>query len=166
MALTHSRLSTPIGALLLVDDDGVPVIAEFAGCEDRVAGQLRRRHGGARPAGGRPPVAVAAAFEAYFGGEPAALDALPAAPRGTAFQAEVWEALRRIPAGTTRTYGQLAAEIGRPEAPRAVGHANGQNPLAVLIPCHRLVGSDGTLTGYAGGLERKAWLLRHEGARP
>lgn len=162
MALTHSRLSTPIGDLLLVDDDGVPVIAEFEGCEDRVAGHLRRRHGGARPTAGPVPSAVATAFEAYFGGEPAALHALPAAPRGTAFQSEVWKALRRIPSGETRTYGQLAATIGRADAPRAVGHANGQNPLAVLVPCHRLVGADGTLTGYAGGLDRKAWLLNHE----
>ncbi|MEQ9639213.1 MAG: methylated-DNA--[protein]-cysteine S-methyltransferase [Alphaproteobacteria bacterium] len=166
MALTCSRLSTPIGDLLLVDDDGVPVIAEFEGCEDRVAGHLRRHHGNARPSTGPVPPAVAGAFAAYFAGDPAALDALPAAPRGTDFQVRIWDALRRIAPGHTKTYGQVASEIGRPKAPRAVGHANGQNPLAILVPCHRLVGSDGTLTGYAGGLERKAWLLRHEAGGP
>ena len=86
-------------------------------------------------------------------------------PGGTPFQQTVWSALREIPVGTTRTYAQLAASIGRPSAPRAVGLANGQNPVSIVIPCHRLIGSSGALTGYAGGLERKRWLLRHEGAR-
>ena len=83
---------------------------------------------------------------------------------GTAFQKAVWAALRAIPAGETRSYSQLAAAIGSPKAVRAAGLANGQNPIAVVVPCHRVIGANGTLTGYAGGLERKRWLLAHEGA--
>jgi methylated-DNA-[protein]-cysteine S-methyltransferase len=82
---------------------------------------------------------------------------------GTDFQRTVWKALRAIPAGETRTYGQLAAAIGSPRAVRAAGLANGQNPVAVIVPCHRVIGANGTLTGYAGGLARKRWLLAHEG---
>ncbi len=103
--------------------------------------------------------------EAYLAGDLHALDEITVNPGGTEFQQTVWSALREIPAGTTRTYAQLAASIGRPSAWRAVGLANGRNPVAIVIPCHRLVGSNGTLTGYAGGLERKRWLLHHEGAR-
>ncbi len=83
---------------------------------------------------------------------------------GTEFQRRVWAELRAIPPGSTRTYGELAARLGGPNASRAVGLANSQNPLSIVVPCHRLVGSDGSLTGYAGGLARKQWLLRHEGA--
>ena len=85
--------------------------------------------------------------------------------RGTPFQRAVWAALRRIPAGETLSYGQLAAQIGKPKAVRAVGLANGSNPVGVVVPCHRVIGADGSLTGYGGGLPRKLWLLEHEGAR-
>lgn len=98
---------------------------------------------------------------AYFAGERAVFD-LPLAPAGTAFQLRVWQALRDIPAGETRSYGEIAAGIGRPSASRAVGAANGANPIGIIVPCHRVVGADGTLTGYAGGLDRKRWLLAHE----
>jgi methylated-DNA-[protein]-cysteine S-methyltransferase len=101
---------------------------------------------------------------AYFDGDVRALDALPVKTQGTAFQSEVWAALRAIPVGQTRSYGQLAAAIGRPSAVRAVGLANGSNPVGVIVPCHRVIGANGTLTGYAGGLERKRWLLAHEAA--
>jgi methylated-DNA-[protein]-cysteine S-methyltransferase len=87
-------------------------------------------------------------------------------PGGTAFQRGVWTALRRVPAGTTVTYAQLARTVGRPAASRAVGAANGRNPVSIVIPCHRMIGSDGSLVGYGGGLPRKHWLLRHEGAIP
>ena len=90
--------------------------------------------------------------------------AIPVDPGGTPFQARVWRALRRIPAGTTRSYGQIARKLGQPTALRAVGHANGRNPISIVVPCHRLVGADGSLTGYGGGLARKRWLLEHEGA--
>ncbi|MCB1636104.1 MAG: methylated-DNA--[protein]-cysteine S-methyltransferase, partial [Xanthomonadales bacterium] len=95
---------------------------------------------------------------------PDALDALPVRTAGTAFQREVWSALRQIPRGETRSYAQLATTIGRPSAVRAVAAANGANPISLIVPCHRVIGSDGSLTGYAGGLARKGWLLRHEAA--
>lgn len=97
----------------------------------------------------------------YFAGERTVFD-LPLAPRGTEFQRRVWSALLEIPAGATCFYGEIAARVGRPSASRAVGAANGQNPLVVVVPCHRVVGANGTLTGYGGGLDRKRWLLEHE----
>ena len=99
---------------------------------------------------------------AYFEGEITAIDKLPTATNGTGFQREVWAELRRIPPATTISYGQLAERIGRPKAVRAVGMANGSNPVGVVVPCHRVIGSNGKLTGYGGGLHRKEWLLRHE----
>lgn len=87
---------------------------------------------------------------------------LPLAPRGTPFQLAVWDALTRIPPGETRSYGDVAAAVGQPSASRAVGMANGRNPIAIVVPCHRVVGANGTLTGYGGGLDRKRWLLEHE----
>ncbi|WP_110649793.1 methylated-DNA--[protein]-cysteine S-methyltransferase [Salinicola peritrichatus] len=101
-------------------------------------------------------------LHAYFQGCLSAFD-LPLAPRGTAFQCSVWQALREIPYGETRSYRELAAAIGRPQAVRAVGAANGRNPIAIIVPCHRVIGANGKLTGYAGGLPRKQWLLGHEG---
>lgn len=100
----------------------------------------------------------------YFAGGRTAFD-LPMTPRGTPFQLEVWRALRAIPFGETASYGDIARAIGRPRAVRAVGAANGKNPLAIVVPCHRVIGSNGTLTGYAGGLDLKRWLLSHEGGR-
>ena len=107
--------------------------------------------------------APARALTRYFRGDPTALDELPADPGGTGFQAAVWNALRHIPAGETRTYGQLAAEVGHPGSARAAGGAVGSNPIPLVIPCHRIVGADGRLTGFGGGVARKHWLLRHEG---
>jgi methylated-DNA-[protein]-cysteine S-methyltransferase len=92
-----------------------------------------------------------------------AINSLPVKTEGTAFQRSVWAALRTIPTGKTTTYGRLAVGVGRPKAVRAVGMANGANPISVIVPCHRVIGADATLTGYGGGLERKGWLLRHEG---
>lgn len=102
------------------------------------------------------------AFVAWFAGDCRALDALTTAPAGTPFQLRVWEALRRIPPGRTASYGEIARRIGSPGAARAVGSANHHNPIAVAIPCHRVIGSDGRLVGYAGGVDRKRWLLAHE----
>jgi methylated-DNA-[protein]-cysteine S-methyltransferase len=106
------------------------------------------------------------AMEAYFGGEPRALDAVPVDLTGTDFQLSVWEALRKIPPGRTLSYGELAKKIGHPTAVRAVGGANGANPVSLVVPCHRVIASDGTMGGYGWGLERKRWLLAHEGALP
>jgi methylated-DNA-[protein]-cysteine S-methyltransferase len=110
------------------------------------------------------PSVFAAAVAAYFAGHLDALADLDVAIGGTAFEATVWQTLRQIPAGHTWSYKALAEAIGRPRAVRAVGAANGRNPISLVLPCHRVIGADGSLTGYGGGLERKAWLLRHEGA--
>ena len=162
--LTLDRIDTPTGeALLITDEEGAVRALDFAGYEDRMMRLLRRHWGGAALVEGRAPAAVRTAVEAYFKGDAAALDGLRVRTNGTEFQRSVWAALRAIPHGETRTYGQLAAAIGKPKAVRAAGLANGQNPVAVIVPCHRVIGANGTLTGYAGGIERKRWLLEHEG---
>ncbi|MFM1887555.1 MAG: hypothetical protein RL026_2712 [Pseudomonadota bacterium] len=136
--------------------------------EARLLKMLRRHYGpsgsGHTLSAAPPPPQFTAALEAYFAGEHAAIDALTIETGGTAFQREVWAALRQIPAGETLGYGELARRIGRPAAVRATGLAVGANPVSIVVPCHRVIGSDGSLTGYAGGLERKRWLLEHEGA--
>lgn len=163
--LTLDRVATPTGELLLVTDAGGAVRAlDFAGYEERMTRLLRRHWGEAVLVEGRAPETVRAAVEAYFSGDLTALDGLTVRTSGTVFQRVVWASLRSIPAGETRTYGQLAAAIGSPKAVRAAGLANGQNPVAVIVPCHRVIGANGTLTGYAGGIERKRWLLEHERA--
>jgi methylated-DNA-[protein]-cysteine S-methyltransferase len=163
--LTLDRIATPVGEVLLVTDgEGTVRALDFADYEDRMTRLLGRHAPGAVVVEGRGSVTVRRAVEAWFGGDLTALDGLTVRTGGTVFQRTVWKALRAIPAGETRTYGQLAAAIGSPKAVRAAGLANGQNPIAVIVPCHRVIGANGTLTGYAGGLERKRWLLRHEGA--
>ncbi|WP_420478012.1 methylated-DNA--[protein]-cysteine S-methyltransferase [Brevundimonas sp. FT23028] len=162
--LTLDRLATPVGEMLLVTGpEGAVRALEFAGYEARMHRLLARHSPGAAVVEGRAPEPVRVAVEAYFGGALTALDGLAVKTGGTVFQKAVWAALRTIPVGETRTYGQLAAAVGSPKAMRAAGLANGQNPVAVIVPCHRVIGADGTLTGYAGGLERKRWLLAHEG---
>ena len=161
--LTLDRVQTPTGEVLLVTDaEGAVRALDFAGYEARMMRLLGRHWPRATLADGRAPQAVRAAVEAYFGGDASALDELKVRTNGTEFQKSVWAALRAIPHGETRTYGQLAAAIGKPKAVRAAGLANGQNPVALIVPCHRVIGANGTLTGYAGGLERKQWLLAHE----
>jgi methylated-DNA-[protein]-cysteine S-methyltransferase len=111
---------------------------------------------------GHLPTAIRSALDAYFEGDLRAIDELHVKTGGTEFQREVWAALRTIPASQTLSYGALAARIGRPKAVRAVGLANGSNPIGLVVPCHRVIGADGSLTGYGGGMERKRWLLKHE----
>ena len=162
--LTLDRVATPVGEVLLVTDSDCAVRAlDFADYEARMRRLLRRHSPGFSLNEGRAPDSVRRAVEAYFSGDVRALDAVPVKTGGTEFQKSVWTALRAIPPGETRSYGQLAAAIGSPRAVRAAGLANGQNPVAVIVPCHRVIGASGALTGYAGGLERKRWLLRHEG---
>lgn len=164
-AITLSRLQTPIGeALLAVDETGALRIFDWTDRDAHVRGWLARRYPAATISEGETPVPVRQAVEAYFAGDIHALDALPRAAAGTAFQRSVWDALVAIPAGETLSYAGIAQRIGKPTAMRAVGLANGANPLAIIVPCHRVIGADGTLTGYAGGLERKRWLLAHEAA--
>ena len=152
----HCRLDTPLGALTLISD-GRALVRVVLPDETRPVPD-------AGPAGGDPVLAAARAqLSSYFAGERRAFD-LPLDPGGTPFQRRVWDELRRIPHGSTVSYAELARAVGSPRGPRAVGAANGRNPLPVVVPCHRVVGTDGRLTGYAGGLAAKAWLLRHEHA--
>jgi methylated-DNA-[protein]-cysteine S-methyltransferase len=163
--ITLGRLPTPIGvALLAVDPAGVLRAFNWTDYEPQLQAWLRRRYPAARLVEGSAPAAMRQAFDAYFAGDVAALDAVPRRPAGTSFQLSVWAALASIPAGETLSYAGLAERIGKPTAMRAVGLANGANPIALVVPCHRVIGTNGTLTGYGGGLHRKRWLLAHEGA--
>ncbi len=163
--LIIDTIPAPIDPFLIaVDQAGVLRAVDFWADEPRLRALLRRQYGDLKVETGQAPAPIRRAFEDYFAGDIRALERVPVATVGTAFQRKVWAALQRIPAGETRSYGQLAAEIGEPDAARAVGLANGQNPIAIVIPCHRVIGADGSLTGFGGGLPRKRWLLTHEGA--
>jgi methylated-DNA-[protein]-cysteine S-methyltransferase len=163
--LTFSRLASPIGqALIVTDDEGRLRALDWSDFEPRMVRTIRRHWGTAatlKP--GPTPKALVRALDAYFAGDLTSLQGLACHTGGTPFQRAVWGALRKIPAGRTLSYGALAARIGRPRAVRAVGLANGANPIGVVVPCHRVIGANGTLTGYGGGLPRKRWLLAHEG---
>ena len=158
MPVTHTVTASPIGPLTLVAEDGV-----LAGLfmDDQRHRPDHSRFGAVDQNGFR---AVEEQLAAYFEGERTTFD-VPLAMEGTAFQQRVWSALRDIPYGQTISYGELARAVGNPNASRAVGLANGRNPIGVIVPCHRVVGSTGSLTGYGGGIERKRWLLDHERAR-
>ncbi|NGN42358.1 methylated-DNA--[protein]-cysteine S-methyltransferase [Mesorhizobium sp. CGMCC 1.15528] len=164
-ALTSETIDTPIGHLvLLADGEGRLCAAEFEDCGHRLDRWLRRRFG---PDGyvlvpGHVPAVTAKAFSDYFAGKIEALDEITVKLSGTDFQNAVWQALRHVEAGKPLAYSALAARIGKPKAIRAVGTANGANPLSIVVPCHRLVGAGGDLVRYGGGLERKRWLLDHE----
>lgn len=158
------RLSTPIGPIVIAaDSEGTLRAALFADEEAVIRRQLRHHYGdGFILEAAENPGGVSEAFSRYFAGELDAIDAIPVKTGGTPFQCEVWHALRTIRCGETTSYGELAKRIGHPSAVRAVGAANGANPVVVVVPCHRVIGSDGSLTGYGGGIERKRWLLDHE----
>lgn len=161
---TVDRLKTPIGtALVVVDADGRLRAFDWEDHESRTQRLLRTHYGGDVVAKrGSAPAQLRGRLEEYFDGDCAQLDGIACESAGTAFQRDVWAALRRIPVGETISYGTLAASIGAPKASRAVGLANGANPIGVVVPCHRVIGADGSLTGYGGGIERKRWLLEHE----
>ena len=165
--LRLARGPSVLGTMLGVCDELGRVRAlDFEDHRERMQ-RLLRLHYGARAEGlthGRTPPAVRRSLDAFFGGELDALHEVDAVTGGTGFQRHVWAELRTIPAGETRSYGEIAAAIGRPLAVRAVGAANGANPVALIVPCHRVMGSDGGLTGKGGGLGGSRWLLRHEGA--
>jgi methylated-DNA-[protein]-cysteine S-methyltransferase len=164
MDIELQRLDTPIGWLVLAADAAGLRALDFARDDGRVRARLARE-GVCFRDGGKAVAAAARKVRDYFEGDLAALDAIPVAiAEGTDFQRKVWRSLRKIPVGSTRSYGALARAIGRPNAVRAVGAANGANPIALVLPCHRVIASDGTLCGYGGGLPRKEWLLKHEGA--
>src|SRR5271156_2719457 len=165
LRLMIDRLATPIGGMVVVaDHDGNLRAVDWTDHEPRMHRflQLHCGEGGFS----LEPVAdikgLTSAIHRYFAGDLKVIDTLPVQTAGTPFQREVWRALREIPCGTTVSYGKLAERIGRPTAVRAVGLANGSNPIGIVVPCHRVIGSDGSLTGYGGGIERKRWLLEHE----
>jgi methylated-DNA-[protein]-cysteine S-methyltransferase len=165
LRLVVEEVPTPLGMLSVVSDEAgclraVDWIEDAADLER----SLRRSCGDSFTSSPAPaPTPNGRALAAYFAGELHAIDDLPTAASGSPFQQEVWRALRAIPCGETISYAILARRIGRPGAMRAVGLANGANPIGVVVPCHRVIGADGSLTGYGGGLHRKRWLLAHEG---
>ncbi|HEY6451617.1 MAG TPA: methylated-DNA--[protein]-cysteine S-methyltransferase [Steroidobacteraceae bacterium] len=165
--LMLDRLATPLGtALLVTDEAGVLRALDFEDCESRMLGLLRIHYGSVPVTAAAAPAKVMGNLRDYFDGELEALRRIAWATGGTPFQRSVWSALTDIAPGRTRSYGELARLLGRPGASRAVGMANHSNPVAIVVPCHRVIGAAGALTGYAGGLHRKRWLLRHEGACP
>lgn len=166
--LTYDRLATPLGELLLAYEDGVLAHVDFGDDPARCARVLAARYGAytlapRRAADGGPHPACRA-LARYMAGDLGALRDVAVTTGGTATQRRVWEALRDIPAGSTESYGRFAERVGLARGARAVGRINGQNPVAVVLPCHRVVGADGSLTGFGGGVHRKRWLLEHEGA--
>ena len=152
---------SPLGPLAAAERAGRICLLHFGAADDDVERALEQWYPGEARARREAPVARAV-LTRYFAGDLAAIDTVAVELNGTDFQKRVWQALRRIPSGSTISYGELARRIGDPAAVRAVGTANGSNPVAVIVPCHRVIGSDGTLTGYGGGLDRKRWLLVHE----
>ncbi len=164
MQMYHETIESPVGGILIIGTEAALTALDFSDCRERMDELLASRFPEAtlteRPGFG----GFAAAIRAYFGGDLHALDAIAVQSGGTPFQQLVWAALRAVGPGRTATYGQIAERLGKPGASRAVGLANSKNPVALVVPCHRIIGAGGKLTGYAGGLERKQWLLRHEGA--
>ena len=168
LILNRELIPTPVGVIVLLTDARGRIRAlDWDDHEARMQRLLRLHYGrdGVALSDSVDPSAARTVLEAYFAGALNALDRLEVETAGTPFQRAVWAALRRIPAGQTLSYGALAAQIGKPAAVRAVGLANGANPIGVVVPCHRVIGASGALTGYGGGLPRKRWLLEHEGAR-
>jgi methylated-DNA-[protein]-cysteine S-methyltransferase len=160
--LDYDEFESPIGRILFASDGEGICALDYAGYENRMGDLLTRRFGSFEFQRGVDPFQLRLRLQSYFEGQLRALDDTAVSMGGTTFQEEVWKALREIPAGHTRTYGELAERLGRTQAARAVGHANSLNPVAIIVPCHRVIGASSALTGYAGGLARKEWLLRHE----
>lgn len=171
LTLYKETIDSPFGDLYLITDDENNLRAiEWEGFAERLQKLFNRHYGEngfklvSLPQDKTSSASIA--LQHYFKGDVTAIDKLKTKTGGTDFQKEVWAALRTIPHGTTLTYGDLAKQIGNPKAVRAVGLANGANPIGIVVPCHRVIGANGTLTGYAGGVDKKKWLLEHEGAIP
>jgi methylated-DNA-[protein]-cysteine S-methyltransferase len=162
------RIPSPVGEVILgTDETGALRVVDFSDYEARMHQLLARQYGKDKVVleqAGKISEA-ARVLARYFKGDLEAIGSVKTANGGTEFQRKIWKALRAIRAGETTSYGALAKRLGMPDAPRAVGLANGANPIAIVVPCHRVIGADGSLTGYGGGMPRKAWLLAHEGAR-
>ncbi len=167
MRLILDQHRTPIGTILLVaDPGGVLYSLDFDDFQSRMLRLLKRYYGNVQLESGRVCETIHASLQDYFRGDSAGIQRLTTGTGGTDFQRETWNRLREIPLGATISYGQLATAVGRPKATRAVGLANGANPVAIVVPCHRVIGASGALTGFGGGLWRKRWLLEHENAVP
>jgi methylated-DNA-[protein]-cysteine S-methyltransferase len=162
--LRTSWLDSPVGRLRLIAADGRLCGLSFPGRWTGLHRFLERRFGGITVESAPDAGEISECLRAYFDGDLARLEAVPLDPGGSPFQQRVWTALRDIAPGRTRSYSDLARAIGEPTAFRAVATANAQNPVAVVIPCHRVIHADGSLSGYGGGVERKRWLLQHERA--
>ena len=165
MTIHLGVIDTPVGALTLAARGARTCLLHF-GTDERAARVTLRKWYPTEPIeSNEDPGGAASVLSRYFGGDLDALDDVAVEMNGTDFQKRVWSALRGVKAGRTSSYSALAKKIGSPAAVRAVGSANGANPVAIIVPCHRIIGTNGTLTGYGGGLRRKEWLLRHEKAR-
>jgi methylated-DNA-[protein]-cysteine S-methyltransferase len=163
IVLELTLLPSPIGPLTVAARDGRVCALRFGDEQRALTAALKRRDPSLEIVKSRDPGGAATRLRSYFNGKIDALDDIAVDMEGTAFQQQVWAALRTVKAGRTASYMDIARAIGMPSAVRAVGAANGANPVAVIVPCHRIIGSSGSLTGYGGGLQRKRWLLEHEG---
>jgi len=162
MRLAYDVLPSPVGDVLILCNERALCSLDYRGYDERMHALLRKRFGECEIVEERDPLGMTSMMRAYFDGNIRAIDDAVVETGGTPYQERVWAALRVIPHGQTWTYGQLAARVGGGTVARAVGHANSLNPVAIVVPCHRVIGADASLTGYAGGLERKQWLLEHE----
>ncbi len=162
--ILSSRIDTPIGPLVLLAREGILLMLEFEDAEPRIEREMRARFSGEDHQPADDPFGLCTRIRAYFSGDLSAIEGIATDGGGTEFQRRVWTELKRIPCSVTISYGELARRLGDPKAVRAVGTANGRNPIAIVVPCHRVIGADGSLTGYGGGVDRKRWLLVHEGA--
>ena len=162
MNLFFDEIESPIGTIRVIADGANLCTLDFADYDARMLKLLKARYDDVQLVRHTDPQGFSRRVRAYLDGDLTSLDDIPVSTGGTIFQQQVWTALRTIPVGTTATYGALAAQIGRPTAARAVGMTNSLNPISIVLPCHRVVGANAALTGYAGGLHRKRWLLEHE----
>lgn len=163
LGLAQLQGPDPIGSVTIASDGQRLVALDFGASEETTFARLRKRFGlDVRFKEEDDPQGFKSALMAYFGGDMLTFDRIPVDGGGSEFQKSVWAQLRKIPAGETRSYGRIAQNIGKPGASRAVGLANNRNPIALVVPCHRVIGSNGALTGYASGVKRKEWLLRFE----
>ncbi|GAB4129213.1 MAG: methylated-DNA--[protein]-cysteine S-methyltransferase [Roseiflexaceae bacterium] len=162
--LQFDHVASPIGEITLIVDQQRLCLIDFRENEQRIGKLLAQRYPHYQLHRATDPHRFSRHLTAYFDGDPSGIRDLPLVLGGTPFQQRVWQALCQIPLGEVRSYGQLATLLGNPNAARAVGLANSLNPISIVVPCHRVIGANATLTGYAGGLERKRWLLNHEQA--
>ena len=161
--LNLNKVDSPLGKILVVTKGSDVCALDFADHEQRMRQILQSHYGDFSLITASDSLGICDRIQAYFSGNYESLATISVNPRGTPFQQKVWSRLREIPVGKTLTYGELAMQLGNPNASRAVGMANSRNPVAIVIPCHRVIGANAKLTGYAGGLARKQWLLKHEG---